>query len=122
MRPLLSRLVPNFFPAHLSGISRGFRSHKGSRGLSGAQRTQDEVLEEMNRELDRQLMELGRTADDEEARRKKTHVAAMSILERDGDVEEVSTVELTGMAHHRHCHETSGTSEDTFDFIGIGKI
>lgn len=104
MRPLLSRLIPNFLPTHLSAAS-GKSKSKGSQAL---QKTQEEVLEDMNRELDRQLMEFGREVHEVQ---KPTTSTTM---------EEGSTVQLTEMRgdeyhHGRHHHKASG-SAGTFDF------
>lgn len=104
MRPLLSRLIPNFLATHLSAAS-GKSKSKGSRAL---QRTQEEVLEDMNRELDRQLREFGREAHEVQ---KPTTSTTM---------EEGSTVELTEMRgdefHYGHHHHKASGSVGTFDF------
>lgn len=80
MRPLFSRLVPNFFPSHLSG-TRAYGTRTG-------QRTQEEMLEGMNRELDRQLLEFEKL---DHGSQKTRPVSA------DG-----STVELTAVTGEEH--------------------
>lgn len=101
MRPLLSRLLPNFLPTHLTGTN-GRSKSKGSRAT---RRTQEEILEDMNRELDRQLMEFGR----------ESHADTKPVSA--GSMEEGSMVQLTEVRRpaHSHRHNPSG-SAGTFDF------
>ncbi|KAL1848876.1 hypothetical protein VTK73DRAFT_10058 [Phialemonium thermophilum] len=72
MRPLLSRLMPNFLPTHVSESRSG-----PAQGSRGPQRTREEALEEMNRELDRQLLEIAKRDD-------RSVEMAMSTLSKDG--------------------------------------